>query len=117
LLDVLFDDPNEIKPNALVVILHSIDKGYSIIINTKSNSISPKEYFFNYHDDTILKHMEDEHLPPDLLDILELSRPRLFYSGCVIAEIHDQVDEVPGRVYRLMLRPFNMVRYLKVLIS
>jgi len=112
-LDVLFDDPTEFKPNVLVLILHSIDKGYSIKINTDKNLKSPKEYFFNYFKDTILEYMENEHLPPDLLDLLDSAEPRLFYSGCVIAEIHDQVDEIPGRVYRLLLRPFNMVSYLK----
>jgi len=113
-LDVLFDEPNEFKPNVLVVILHSLDKGYSIKINTERNSKSPKEYFFNYQNDTILKYIEDEHLPPDLLDILEKAEPKLFYSGCVITEIYDQVDQVPGQRYRLLLRPFNMVRYLKI---
>jgi len=58
--------------------------------------------------------MENEQLPPDLLDLLDSAKPRLFYSGCVIAEIHDQVDEIPGRVYRLLLRPFNLVSYLKI---
>ncbi|XP_060858740.1 MATH and LRR domain-containing protein PFE0570w-like isoform X2 [Metopolophium dirhodum] len=108
LLDVLFDDPTEFKPNVLVIILHSIDQGYSIKINTDRNSKSPKEYSFSYYEDTILEHMETEHLPPDLMDLLVTARPRLFYSGCVIAEIHDQRDEVPGRVYRLILRPSIM---------
>jgi len=112
LLDVLFDDPTEFKPNVLVVVLHSIDKGYSIKINTDKNSKSLKEYCFNYSEDTILEHIENEHLPPELLDILDSAEPRLFYSGCVIAEIHDQVEEVPGRVYRLLVRPFSMVSYL-----
>ncbi|XP_029342951.1 uncharacterized protein LOC100569481 [Acyrthosiphon pisum] len=52
--------------------------------------------------------METEHIPPDLLELLVTARPRLFYSRCVIAEIHDQRDEVPGRVYRLILRPSTM---------
>lgn len=110
----MFDEPNEFKPNVLVIILHSIDKGYSIKINTGKNSNSPNEYFFNYYNDTILEFMENEQLPPDLLDLLDSAKPRLFYSGCVIAEIHDQVDEIPGRVYRLLLRPFNLVSYLKI---
>lgn len=78
------------------------------------NSKSPKEYFFNYHDDTILKYIEEERLPPELLDTFEKAEPKLFYCGCVIAEIHDEVDEVPGRVYRLLLRPFSLVSYLKL---
>jgi len=114
LLDVLFDDPTEFKPNVLVIILHPIDQGYSIKINTDRKSKSPKEYCFSYYEDTILEHMETEHLSPNLVDLLVTARPRLFYSGCVIAEIHDQVDEVPGRVYRLLLRPSTMVIYLKI---
>lgn len=110
----MFDDPTEFKPNVLVVILHSIDKGYSIKINTDKNSKTPKEYWFNYHEDTILEYMESEHISPDLVDLLVSAKPSLFYSGCIIAEIHDQVDEVPGRVYRLLLRPSNMVIYLKI---
>jgi len=114
LLDVLFEDPDEFKPNVLRVVLYSADEGYSITFKREKNLKPPKNYGFKYCEDTILEHMEHEHLPPDLLDLLDGDEDRLFYSGCIIAEIHDQVYQVPGRVYRLILRPFYLVSRLKI---
>lgn len=54
--------------------------------------------------------MEKEKLPPHLLHILGRTEPKLFYCGCVMAEIHDKKDvEVGELLYRILLRPSNMV--------
>lgn len=105
---MLFESPYEVKPNVLVITLYSVDVGYSIKITMNKNE-PPVETFFNYAEDSILKYVENEQLPPHLLDILDRAEPKLFYSGCVIAEIHDQQDCVPGELYRVLLRPFNLV--------
>lgn len=76
----------------------------------KKNEL-PVETFFSYTDDTILKYVENEELPPHLLEVLDKAEPRLFYNGCVIAEIRDQQNGVPGELYRILLRPSNLVSY------
>lgn len=111
LLDCLFENPDEDKPNVLVITLYSIDIGYSIKITMPSNEL-PVETFFNYDNDTILKHVENEQLPPDILGLLEKAEPSLFYCGCVIAEIHDQQNELNGQLYRILLRPSNLVSFI-----
>lgn len=74
----------------------------------------PVETFFNYADDSVLGYVEKEELPPHLLEVLDKAEPRLFYNGCVIAEIHDQIDGIPAKLYRILLRPTSMVSYLKI---
>jgi len=109
-LDDLFENPFEVKPNVFVITLYSIDIGYSIKISINKNK-TPIETFFKYAEDSILKYVEKEQLPPHLLDILDKAEPRLFYCGCVIVEIHDHKNGIPGKVNRILLRPFNMVRF------
>lgn len=104
----MFENPLEDKPNALVITLYSVDVGYSIKLNITKEEPSV-EIFFNYADDTILEYIEKEQLPPHLLDLLDRAEPRIFYCGCIIAEIHDQINGVPSKLYRILLRPFNMV--------
>lgn len=108
-MDSLFENPSEIKPNVLVITLYSIEIGYSIKISINKNE-TPLETFFNYAEDSILNYVEKEQLPPHLLDLLDKAEPKLFYCGCVIAEIHDQKDGNLDKVYRILLRPFNLVR-------
>lgn len=91
-----------------MITLYSIDIGYSIKIPI-NESETPIETFFNYAEDAILNYVEKEQLPPHLLDILDKAEPKLFYCGCIIAEIHDQKNGIPGKVYRILLRPSNMV--------
>ncbi|VVC40290.1 Hypothetical protein CINCED_3A000795 [Cinara cedri] len=107
LLDCLFENPLEDKPNVLVITLYSIDVGYSIKLHINKEE-PPVEAFYNYVDDTILEYIEQEQLPPHLLDLLERAEPSIFYSGCIIAEIHDQINGIPYQLYRILLRPFNM---------
>jgi len=109
-LDNLFENPFEFKPNVLVITLYSVDIGYSLKITMNENEL-PIETFFNYAEDSILKYVEREELPHHLLDILERAEPRLFYCGCIIAEIHDEISGTPEKIYRILLRPSNMVNY------
>lgn len=113
LLDSLFDDPLEVKPNVLIITLYAIDVGYSIKITINKNE-PPVETFYNYAEDSILEYVEREELPPHILDILDKAEPSLFYNGCIIAEIHDQLNGVAGELYRILLRPSNIVSYLKI---
>lgn len=113
LIDSLFEDPLEVKPNVLIITLYAIDVGYSIKITINKNE-PPIETFYNYAEDSILEYVEREELPPHILDILDKAEPNLFYNGCIIAEIHDQLYGVSGELYRILLRPSNMVSYLKI---
>jgi len=112
LLDELFDDPSEVNPNVFVITLYSVDIGYSIKITMKKNE-PPVETFYSYADDSILEFVEREQLPPCLLDLFDKARPRLFYNGRVIAEIHNKYHgEDLTRVYRILLHPHNLVSWL-----
>lgn len=109
MLDELFDDPSEVNPNVFVITLYSVDIGYSIKITMNKNK-PPVETFYSYADDSILEFVEREQLPPCLLDLFDKARPRIFYNGRVIAEIHNKYHgEDSMRVYRILLHPHNLV--------
>jgi len=111
LLDELFDDPSEVNPNCFVITLYSVDIGYSIKI-TMNKDQPPVETFYSYAEDSILEFVEREQLPPCLLDLFSKAKPRLFYNGRVIAEIHDKYnDENNPRVYRILLHPHSLVSW------
>lgn len=109
-MDVLFEDPSEDKPNFIVITLYSIEIGYSLKIPMKINE-PPDEIFFDYASDTMLEYIEKSRLPPNLLDLFDKAEPRIFYSGCVIAEIHDKIGCTNKSVSRILLRPSNEVSY------
>lgn len=109
----MFENPCEVVPNVLVITLYSIDIGYSIKITKKENEL-PIETHFRYDEDSILEYVENEQLPPHLLEFLDKAEPKLFYCGCVIAEIHNQQNSIPGELYRILLRPFNLVRFFNM---
>lgn len=96
-----------------MITLYSIDIGYSIKLSIAKEEPLMESYF-NYADDTILKYVEKEQLPPHLLDLLDRVEPRIFYCGCIIAEIHDLIG-VPRKLSRILLRPFSLVCYLNFL--
>lgn len=110
----MFEHPLEDNLNVLVITLYSIDIGYSIKLSIAKEE-PLMESFFNYADDIILKYVLQEQLPPHLLDLLDRVEPRIFYCGCIIAEIHDLMIGVPRKIYRVLLRPFNLVSYFNIL--
>ncbi|XP_025415047.1 uncharacterized protein LOC112686817 isoform X2 [Sipha flava] len=107
LLDALYDDPLEFKPNALVITLYCVDIGFSTKITKNKNEL-PVETFYCYKkDEILLSFIENEKLPPQLLDSLNEAEPNLFYSGCVIAEVHDLRNGTLDQIGRILLRPCN----------
>lgn len=110
----MFEDPDEVKPNVLLFTLFSEDIGYSIKIVMQINQ-PPIELFYTYSDDSILLFVEKGKLPIELLNLLDRAEPTLFYSGCVVAEIHDHRDGTPGRIYRILLRPWYEVSCFNIL--
>jgi hypothetical protein len=68
-----------------------------------------------YQDDELLQYIDNEELPPVLVDLLEASSPELFYSGCVIAEVRDYrqtFQHYNCDTHYVLLRPTTQVSKL-----
>jgi hypothetical protein len=66
---------------------------------------------WSYQEDEFLRYIDNEELPPVLVDLLEESTPELFYSGCIIAEVRDyrQAFQHIHDTHHVLLRPTTQV--------
>lgn len=58
-----------------------------------------------YHEDELLHYIDNEELPPVVVDLLEASNPELFYNGCIIAEVRDYRKHYVCDTHHVLLRP------------
>jgi hypothetical protein len=68
-----------------------------------------------YQDDELLQYIDNEELPPVLVDLLEASNPELFYSGCIVAEVRDYrqaFQHYNCDTHYVLLRPTTQVSKL-----
>lgn len=102
--------------NTLILNLRPGNKGYSLAFRTASrtnqtvddtaNMIETKQW--PYEEDEFLRFIDNEELPPHLLDILETHYSFLFYNGCIIAEVRDYRQSYPDPkcdIHHVLLRP------------
>nr|XP_027222743.1 transcription factor SPT20 homolog isoform X2 [Penaeus vannamei] len=74
--------------NCLVVNLYRGNEGYSLAIKM-SSGLETETVRLSYEEDDFLSYIDNEKLPPMLLDLLDESNIEIYHSGCVIAEIRD----------------------------
>lgn len=107
--------------NTMILNLFPGNKGYSLMFREKSRSddyddnaniIEIKDMF--YEQELLLSYIDNEELPPVLLDKLEPNHSFLFYSGCIIAEIRDYRRAYPAKcdIHHVLLKPTLQVRVL-----
>ncbi|KAL3267486.1 hypothetical protein HHI36_011609 [Cryptolaemus montrouzieri] len=102
--------------NTLILNLYPGNKGFSMAFRTiprtepgsedTANMIETVQWL--YEDDDILRHIDNEELPPTLVDLFEMHYSHLFYSGCIIAEIRDYRQAYPHfkcDIHHVLLRP------------
>ncbi|GLH01094.1 RWD domain-containing protein 2A [Gryllus bimaculatus] len=75
-----------------------------------------------YSEDELLRCVDNEELPPFLLQLLEESQADIFYEGCIIAEVRDYRNAYPHTsfsTHHVLLRPTNqsLVTDLRMLTS
>lgn len=85
----------------------------SISNNLTSNNEKHQETMrWPYEDNDLLESIDYEELPLALVDIIQSRCPKLFYSGCIIAEIRDFRQSYPLTYcdsYHVLLKPTNQV--------
>ncbi|KAJ8942575.1 hypothetical protein NQ318_010383 [Aromia moschata] len=103
--------------NTLILNLYPGNKGYSLAFRTMSrtdpnytedtaNMIETKKW--PYEEDDLLRYIDNEELPPFIIDLLEPQFSYLFYSGCIIAEVREYRQAYPFLkcdIHHVLLRP------------
>ncbi|CAH0560453.1 unnamed protein product [Brassicogethes aeneus] len=101
--------------NTLILNLYPGNRGYSLAFRTAPQSDNPdntaeiiqiKEW--PYEMDEFLMYINNEELPPFLLELLEQDFSYLFYNGCIIAEVRNYRQAYPNtkcEIHHVLLRP------------
>ncbi|ELT94045.1 hypothetical protein CAPTEDRAFT_173432 [Capitella teleta] len=91
------------RMNTLVVNLYPGNEGFSLMLRGKGGSES-ETIRLPYEESEILDAIDEEQLPPLIVDILDKAQVNVFYSGCVVAEIRDhRRGATPGYDTRYVL--------------
>lgn len=117
--------------NTLIVNLYPGNKGYSLSLRLqgkvptalenqagRSQGSEPviETMRWPYSDEELLRCIDREELPAALVDLLETERStKLFYQGCIIAEIRDSRLTFPlnhFETHHVLLKPTTQVRSL-----
>nr|CAD7258596.1 unnamed protein product [Timema shepardi] len=120
------------KINTLIINLYPGNKGYSLAFRVSSSSAnctvtsggnspgsstadnSVEELLetmrYSYLEEELLTYLDNEELPPALVDMMEIIEPPLFYQGCVVAEVRDYRQTFPHstcQTHHVLLKPTN----------
>ncbi|XP_037569560.1 transcription factor SPT20 homolog [Dermacentor silvarum] len=76
------------KLNCLVLNLYAGNEGYSLMLKTR-NGTETETIRLPYEESELLQYIDNEELPPILVDLLERSQAPVFYSGCIVVEVRD----------------------------
>lgn len=76
------------KLNSLVLNLYAGNEGYSLMLKTR-NGTETETIRLPYEESELLQYIDNEELPPILVDLLERSQAPVFYSGCIVVEVRD----------------------------
>nr|CAH7740986.1 unnamed protein product [Callosobruchus chinensis] len=105
--------------NTLIFNLYPGNKGYSLAFRTVS-CLESSDFLEDtaadmietnprpYEEGNLLRYIDNEELPPYIVDLLEPEFNYLFYSGCIIAEIRDYRQAYPHfkcDTHHVLLRP------------
>ncbi|KAH9374124.1 hypothetical protein HPB48_005393 [Haemaphysalis longicornis] len=116
------------KLNCLVLNLYAGNEGYSLMLKTK-NGTETETIRLPYEESELLQYIDNEELPPILVDLLERSQtfrmPEMpfaayfvhmislqapvFYSGCIVVEVRDHRRCLPTMgtfsTHHVLLKP------------
>lgn len=105
--DVMRDAINSYDCPRLLVSLFPVNDGYSITLK-KNDGTSAESLQMSYEESELLDYIDNEQLPPIIVDCLHRNHPEAFICGSVIAEIRDyriSSDEDSYEVYCTLLKP------------
>lgn len=83
------------KLNCLVLNLYPGNEGYSLMLRSRTG-VETETIRLPYEEHELLQYIDNEELPPILVDLLERSQAPVFYSGCIIVEVRDYRRSSPS---------------------
>jgi len=91
-----------------VVTLYPEDQGYTLSLKIH-NVVEGETGFIPYSEDELLNCIDNQQLPPVLVEILEeVGAQQVFYDGCVFVHIKD-MRESSKHTWNVLLKPTPQV--------
>ncbi len=94
--------------NQVVLTLYPGDQGYTLTLRIQ-NSLENETSKIPYEEDELLKCIDNQQLPPVLVELLEEAGAQVFYNGCVFVEVRDLRDSSSKQSWNVLLKPSPQV--------
>ena len=94
--------------NQVVLTLYPADQGYTLTLRIQNN-LENETSKIPYEEDELLKCIDNQQLPPVLVELLEEAGAQVFYNGCVFVEVRDLRDSLK-QSWNVLLKPSPQVR-------
>ena len=95
--------------NQVVITLYPRDKGYTLALKIQ-NTLESETAPIPYEEDELLNCIDNQQLPPVLVELLEEAGADVFYDGCVFVEVKD-LRENSKQTWNVLLKPSPQVTY------
>ena len=89
--------------NQVVITLYPEDQGYTLALKIH-NKLEGETGHIPYEEEELLNCIDNQQLPPVLVELLEEVGAQVFYDGCVFAEIKD-LRESSKPSWNVLLKP------------
>lgn len=89
--------------NQVVVTLYPEEQGYTLALKIH-NTVEGETGHIPYEEDELLKCIDNQELPPILVELLEEVGAQVFYDGCVFVEVRD-LRESSKHPWNVLLKP------------
>ena len=93
--------------NVVVLTLYSPSEGYTLALKIY-DALENETSLIPYHEDELLNCIDNQQLPPVLVELLEEVGAQVFYDGCVFVEVRD-CRENSKLSWHVLLKPSSQV--------
>ena len=87
--------------------LYPGNEGYTLALKIQ-NALEKQTVRIPYEEDELLKCIDNQQLPPGLVELLEETGAQVFYDGCVFVEVKDYRENTKHS-WNVLLKPTPQV--------
>ncbi len=90
--------------NLVVLTLYPANEGYTLALKIQ-DALENETALIPYDDNELLNFIDNQQLPPMLVELLEEVGAHVFYDGCVFVEVRDFREISSKLSWHVLLKP------------